>query len=216
MSTPITPPTSSRPPFLIVPELLSPLSCEEVVGEVGFDLPTYDPITNKAVKTVTMNKVAGEFLSDILEERVMNLIDAHFGVEVEAIDSTLFEWYPEGHVTQPAAPEVHKLIGGQWTRSGEADFIGVLFLMDYHDGKSGPIDTDYEVYGGKLEFPNFKFGFNPKAGTLVVYPAASNFANATTTTEIGELYQVRFYIRTTLPYTYDPRNFSGNHTTWFR
>ena len=215
MSPPITSP-EPHSPFLVIPELISPLTCEEIIGEVGFDLPTYDPVTTKAAKTVTMNNIAATFLADVVEDGAMDRIDSHFGVEVNAIDTTLFEWYPEGHKTQHAVPEVHKLINGQWTRSGEADFIGVLFLMDYHDGRSGPIDTNYEAYGGKLEFPNFKFGFNPKAGTMVIYPAAANFANATTSTELGELYQVRFYIRTPAPYSYDPRNFSGNHTTWFR
>lgn len=214
MPTLSTPINTVQSPFLIIPEFISPLTCEEIIGEVNFGAAVFDEHSGRPQKTITMNKIADAFLTDVWEHGPLQQAESYFRVEIEDVTSIAYEWFPENYSPTAASPDAHKLMNGKWVRSSHTDFVGVLFLMDTYSG-SGPIDTSFEVRGARLEFPSFKFGIKPQAGTMVLYPAAPNFANATSATEVGESFQARFHIRATRPYTYNPQNFPGTHAQWF-
>jgi hypothetical protein len=89
-----------------------------------------------------------------------------------------------------------------------------LFLTDYND--KPPFDEDYEVFGGKLEFPQHQFGFNPQRGTLIAFPSEPHFINMVSSILVGSLYLTKFHIATKSPLLYDPNKFPGNYNTWLR
>lgn len=213
MSSPHNPKRSAKSPFLIIPEFVSPMTCEEIIGELNFTTPDVHPETSRPFKTVMTNTIADAFIADILEQGALNQVERQYGVEVENISSIAYEWFPERYQPTAAMAEAHTPVNGKWVRAADHDLTAVLFLMDYHNGKS--IDTTFEVYGGKLEFPSFNFGFNPRAGMLVAFPSAPNFANATSAIHVGELFQARIQLRTTRPYAYSAANFPGTHHDWF-
>jgi len=98
-------------------------------------------------------------------------------------------------------------------RTRDRDITAILFLTDY--SKSAAFDALYEAYGGKLEFPNHGFGFNPERGTLVIFPATPHFINASSPVLVGDLFQVRINIATKRPFLYQPSEFPGNFLSWF-
>jgi hypothetical protein len=86
-------------------------------------------------------------------------------------------------------------------------------LKDYNDAP--PFDLKKHVYGGKLEFPVYNFGFQPQAGTMVVYPACERFISLTSPIQVGDLQFVRFHICGEGLWIYDPQKFPGDFRTWF-
>lgn len=88
-------------------------------------------------------------------------------------------------------------------------------MKDHLADTSEAIDEAFEVYGGKLEFPTFDFGFLPERGTAVSYPAVPNFINAVAKVEIGQLDILRILHRSDMMYMYEPRNFRGSPKVWF-
>jgi len=122
------------------------------------------------------------------------------------------EWFPTSS-TGSAVCENSHFLRGKWLRTKQRDLTGVLFLVDYQD--EPPLAAEFEVYGGRLEFPQHGFGFNPKRGTLIVFPSDPHFINITTKVLIGDLFQARIQIAAKAPYIYNPQEFPGNYTRWF-
>ena len=72
------------------------------------------------------------------------------------------------------------------------------------------------MYGGKLEFPQWGFGFNPQRGTMIVFPSGPHFINATTKVLVGELYQVKIQMTAQVPLLFNPAEYPGDYKQWFR
>ena len=214
MHPPSPPQVNVRSPFLVIPEFVSPMTCEEIIGEINFTVPQFDAVTNKPTKTVYSNPICDKFIEGVWASHATN-VSRYFNTTIEGIETIAYEWYPTNYVTEGARSDTYIRSGDKWIKSSVADFIGVLFLMNLHDGSTS-IDPDYEVMGGKLEFPTFKFGFNPTAGTLILFPAAPNFINGTTPIVMGDLYQARISLTTEQVYQYDPRQFPGTFQDWFK
>lgn len=206
------PPRTPRSPFLIIPEFISPLTCEEIIGEVDFNGLSLDQETGAPLCTTKTSVVATRFVEGVVEDTGAQQIERYFNVNFDSVESCSFEWYYQGYKPKGAAPDGYARHGTQWVKSNVSDFVGVLFLMDHAESQP---DLDFEVVGGKLEFPSFNFGFKPQAGTLVVFPSAPNFANATAAIRMGELFQVRILMSTVVPYRYDPREFPGTYQDWY-
>ena len=102
----------------------------------------------------------------------------------------------------------------KWVRVKDRDITCVLFLSDYQS--TPPIDEDYEVYGGKLEFPQHGFGFNAQRGTLIAFPSVPHFINGVASIMAGNLYLARFHIATDSPLLYDHTKFPGTYKDWLR
>ena len=148
-------------------------------------------------------------------ERVQGLvktIEDYYRVEYRGTEKMSFEWYPQGSVGNPQC-DSSEYINKQWAKTRDRDITGIIFLCDSRE--TTPFDPDYEVSGGKLEFPQHGFGFNPERGTLILYPSAPQFINAVAPIHAGDLFQVRFHIATQAPFLYQPIDFPGNYTVWF-
>jgi hypothetical protein len=124
-----------------------------------------------------------------------------------------FEYYAQGFGGQKPQSENSSYLRGKWLRTKNFDFTGVLWLSNFND--KVPFDGEFEVFGGKLEFPQYGFSLNPEQGTLVIFPSVPNFINSITSISLGDLYQVRIRITAKLPYLHDPKKFPGTYIEWF-
>lgn len=200
-----------KSPFIIHQEFLSPLLCEKIVYHMDVTTPDYD-INEKPLPSIRHNDKS----ELIIFERLQPLIpefEEHFNVEYKGTEKMFFEWYPEGSKGNLVC-DGSEYINKKWVRTRERDLTGIIFLSEHNETPS--FDSDYEVYGGKLEFPNHGFGFNPERGTMIIFPSTPHFLNATAQVMVGDLFQVRFHIATKTPFLYQPVNFPGNYQTWFK
>jgi hypothetical protein len=202
---------ADKSPFYIVGEFISPLLCESIIDAVNFTVPDKDR-EGHYIKTSKTSDSAEEVLYERLQLVVPELM-AHYSQIYKGTERMQFEWFPEGSEGTFVC-ENSEFLRQKWLRVRPRDFTGILFLSDYQDNP--PFDNDYEVYGGKLEFAQHSFGFNPTRGTLVVFPSDPHFINITSPVQVGDLYQVRIQLATNQPYLYNPRDFPGNYTTWFK
>lgn len=199
-----------KTPFIIYQEFLSPLLCEEVIDLMDVTTPDIDAYDNP-VPSIRHNTKAEQIILERLREK-FNSLEKYYNVEYRGTEKMLFEWYPQGS-TGELVCDSSEYMNGKWTRIRDRDITAVLFLSEYSEAAS--FDIDYETYGGKLEFPNHNFGFNPERGTLVVFPSTPHFLNATSQVVYGDLFQVRIHIATKTPFMYQPADFPGNFLTWF-
>lgn len=201
----------SKSPFYVVEEFVSPLLCEEIIDMVNFTVPDQDK-DGYDVKTAKTCDAAEEILYERLMLTIPELM-AYYQQVYKGTERMQFEWFPEGSQGEFIC-ENSEYMRNKWLRSRVRDFTGILFLCDYQD--KIPFETEYEVYGGKLEFAQHRFGFNPQRGTLIVFPSDPHFINITSRILVGDLYQVRIQLAAKHPYIYDPQAFPGNYTTWFK
>lgn len=201
---------SPKSPFYIIENFLSPKMCEAIVDNLGFAVPDTnsdgDPIKmiryREDAETVIFNRMQ-QFLPQLIE---------YYDFEYRGTEQIPFEFLAEGVEGIPHC-ENSTYLKKKWVRTKDRDFTGVLFLSDYSD--TPDFDSDYEVYGGKLEFPQHGFGFNPQRGTMIVFPSGPHFINANADIIVGDLFQARVHIAAQMPYLYQPANFPGNYTNWF-
>lgn len=201
----------SRSPFYVIPDFISPLMCEEIVDQLDFIVPDYTPggVPLPSVKT----DADYEAYLFTQFQKYKDSIAAYFDSDHRATTQFTFNWYPPGSKeAMHAENSVHS--NGKWMRVYDRDITCVLFLSDYQD--KPPFDDDYEVYGGKLEFPQHGFGFNAQRGTLIAFPSVPTFINGVAPVLAGSLYLVKFHIATKVPLMYNPAMFPGNYLTWLR
>jgi hypothetical protein len=203
-----------KSPFLVIKNFLTPLFAENIINTLELNYPMEDKDGN-FLKTVMPNQLVEMRVLPLLED-LLPIAEQYYGFKTKGILPFKFEWYVENFKVESAKnlSFFYDTPTARWKRISDIGFTGVIFLNDYND--EDPIDLDFEVYGGKLEFPSHAFGFNPQRGTLILFPECQHFANATSSIKMGELLQIRFHIVPEIPYKYDPNNFKGNYTTWFK
>lgn len=200
-----------KSPILILNDFISPLQCETIIEDLGSPIPNISE-NGVPLKTTLYSRL----IENRLRDPLMDLADAcqdYYGYTHKGIGRLEIELYASGYKTLPPACENSIYREGKWLRSNERDIAGVIFLSDFRD--KPPIDTAFEVNGGKLEFTSQEFSVTPKRGTVVVFPGGPNFINTTSRVKKGDLYQVRFYFAASKPYTYNRDDFPGDYTTWF-
>lgn len=200
-----------KSPFYIVEEFISPLACEEIIDLCNFTVPN----TNKdgyEIKTEKTSESAEMLIYDRLQQLVPN-VEQHYDIKYRGTERVMFEWFPPGSQGRFQS-ENSEFVRGKWLRTRARDLSAILFLSEYQE--KTPFEQEYEVYGGKLEFVQHHFGFNPVRGTLVMFPSDPHFINITTQVFAGDLYQARIQIAAKTPYLYNPQNFPGNYTMWFK
>ncbi len=200
----------AKSPFLIYRDFISPLYCEEIISDLRYYDPDVDP-DNNPLKMSRHNEKHEEELFVRLQMIVPD-ITQYYDVEYKGTERMGFEYLAEGVVSEPECGNAQYL-RKKWMRTKDRDFSMVLFLSDYN--QNPPFDNEYEVYGGKLEFPQHGFGFEPERGTLVIFPSLPHFIYANAPVIMGDLFQVKMHIAATEPYLYDPANFPGDYTNWF-
>lgn len=184
--------------------------CEDIIDILNFNVPDTNKYGN-AITTVRSNEQA----SAIIYERLLLLIpeiEKYYQIEHKGTEELMFEWMTEQCKNDPHC-ENSSYLRKKWLRTKVRDISGVLFMSDYQE--QTPFEADYEVYGGKLEFPQHQFGFNPQRGTLIIYPSDPHFINVNSPIHAGELYQVRFHLAAKETFIYQPDKFPGNYTMWF-
>lgn len=199
-----------KSPFLVRENFLSPGACEALVDSLNFTSPDI-AVNGQVVKTAHGSTEGDDYLFPKIEAIVPE-VEQHYGLQYRGTEFTSFEWYTENAMNAPQC-ENSSYNGSKWVRTRNRDITGVLFLSDYHDKAN--FDSEFEVYGGKLEFPQWGFGFNPQRGTLILYPSVPNFINTTTPAKAGNLFQARFHIAATKPFLFDRTKFPGDYTKWF-
>jgi|AntRauTorcE11897_2_1112592.scaffolds.fasta_scaffold00240_12 hypothetical protein len=206
----------NKSPFLVARELVSPLQCEDMISRLKHTIPNTD---QKGDPTVTYkgNRLSEMRVAPIFRELLPNA-EKHFGFETKALTPFVFEWYPTGFSGSKATSEAYKLNkkrghGSSWQKIKDYDFTVVVFLNDANTGLD--FDSDFEVRGGKLEFPSHGFGFNPQRGTAVIFPSRSNFINAIAPVELGDLNLIRFQIIAKKEFAYNMDDFPGGYKEWF-
>lgn len=185
--------------------------CEEIVDQLGFFMPD----TDKEGHNIPSVKSDADYEAYLFGEyqRVKDTIAAYFDRDHRATAEFQFEWYPEGSKGTQHAENSERAVG-KWVRTRDRDITCVLFLSDYQG--TPPVDEDYEVYGGKLEFPQHGFGFNAQRGTLIAFPSDPHFINGIAPILVGNLYLTRFHIATDKPLFYDHTKFPGTYRDWLK
>lgn len=201
----------TKSPFYVVPEFISPLMCEEIVDQLDFGMPNYDK-KDKPLPSVKTDADYELFLFNEFQ-RVKDSFAAYYGKDHRATSEFTFEWYPTGSTGEMHAENSMRAMD-KWVRTRDRDITCVLFLSDYQGNP--PLDEDYEVYGGKLEFPQHGFGFNAQRGTLIAFPSDPHFINGVASIMAGNLYLAKFHIATDTPLYYDHKQFPGTYRDWLK
>lgn len=199
-----------KSPFLVYREFISPLYCETIVGDLRFLEPDVDSDGNPTVMR-RHNPAHEEELYNRLQGILPEAFQ-HYGAEYRATEKMWFEYLAEGAQPVPECAN-SQYLRKKWMRTKDRDFTAFLFLTDYSNNV--PFDGEYEVYGGKLEFPQHNFSFNPERGTLIMFPAAPHFIYCNSFISAGDAFQVKMNFAAKSPYVYYPADFPGNYTSWF-
>ena len=141
--------------------------------------------------------------------------EKHYGIKYRGTENFIFQQFPvtNGKIAEQPHCENAVYKRKKWIRINDRDLTGVIWLKDFQD--QPPFDLKKHVYGGKLEFPVYNFGFQPQLGTIVIYPACERFISLTTSILVGELQVARFHVCGEDLWIYNPQNFPGDFRTWF-
>lgn len=201
---------SIKSPFYVIEDFVSPLMCEDILDACDFNVPDQDKEGEEVLTTKTSDRAEAAIFNRL--QQIIPDLEKYYELEYKGTERIQFEWFPTGSSSQPQS-ENAVFVRGKWLRVRNRDLSAILFLTDYQD--TPPFEGEYEVYGGKLEFPQHKFGFNPRRGTLVVFPSDPHFINLTSAVFAGDAFQARIQMAAKAPYIYDPTKFQGNYLSWF-
>lgn len=201
-----------KSPFLVFRHLLSPKYCEQIVDNLDLFTPDYDH-QGRPIPVIRHHEPSEQIIYSTIEPLIDSIheyyqTDGHRGTE-----RLQFEFYSQGTIGTVHC-ENSDYLRRKWVKTRDRDLSAILFLSDYNDDP--PFDTDYEVYGGKVEFPQHHFGFNPERGTLIVFPSSPHFINAITQVIEGDLFIARTHFAAKSTYMYDPEMFPGDYRSWFK
>ena len=202
-----------KSPFFVVEDFLSPKISDQIVDALNIQEPDTDD-QGHPIKSVRFSHHCESIVFDRLED-LREQVEEYYDFKWKGTTEMAFEFFPEDcqDGLQPmCSNSVYS--NRKWIRNKARDFTGVIFLSDFNDGREG-FDDAVEVFGGKLQFPQHKFSFNPKRGTLVIFPAGPHFIHSVSNIQAGDLFMVRFHIVGEKPWMYDPKLFPGNFKSWF-
>lgn len=199
-----------KSPFYLVENFISPLICEDIIDSCNYTVPDRD-IHNKVIKTIRPCESAEHIIYDRLME-LMPDVEQHYGIQYKGTERIMFEWFPSSSVGEFICENSQRL-RDKWVRTKNRDLSAILFLSDFQD--AAHFDSEYEVYGGRLEFVQHRFSFKPQRGTLVIFPSDPHFINITTEVLAGDAYQARIQMTSKESFKYNISNFPGDYTKWF-
>ncbi len=200
----------AKSPFYVVRNFISAKQTEFIVDDLGYYTPDTD-VDGKPIKMFRHHEQAEAIVYDKFKSLIPKL-EKYYEFDHRGTEHMMFEYLAEG-VKSEAVCDSSKWVNKKWVRTTDRDFSAVLFLSEYQD--KVPFDSDYEVFGGKLEFLQHQFGFNPERGTLIVYPSGPHFINAHSEIQAGDLFIAKFHVAAQMPYLYQPVGFPGDYRTWF-
>ena len=181
-------------PFVVVQDFISNKFCEELVDRFRVKTPNLD----KEGKPVKLERILKpEEGQDILLSKFyqyITQIETTYDCLYKGLEQLVVTHNPENDKksAEPTGCENAEFFRRKWIKKKDVDLTGVLWLKDYNE--QGPFDNDFEVYGGKREYPAYNFSLTPQRGTLIIHPAGPHFITATSPVVIGDLYQIKFNI----------------------
>lgn len=197
---------------MVFQEFISPLLAELIVDQLNVTTPDTD-VEGKPLPMQRWDDLCEDLVFERLEKIIPD-IASYYNIDYAGTERMLFEWYPPECEGSELQCENSAYLKKKWLRMKNRDVTGMLFLSSYQ--AKVPFDNEFEVFGGKLQFPQHQFSFNPERGTLVLYPSGPHFINATSAIYAGDLFQVRIHIAAKQPYLYNPKEFPGDYREWFK
>ncbi len=148
-------------------------------------------------------------------KKIIPELEEHFGLKYKGTESIAFQQFPVSNGKNAEDPQCYNAVykRKKWVRINDRALTAAIWFKDYED--QPPFNMTTQVYGGKLEFPVYNFGFQPQAGTLVVYPACERFISLITSIQVGELQMARIHMHAEGIWIYNPADFPGDYRTWF-
>jgi hypothetical protein len=190
-----------KSPFIIYRECISPLLCDQII---------------ESYKDKPRGEYTEEVISNSIKQHILNnvqQIEQHYNIIIEGIEIPKIIKVQTNDVTDIVC-ENSKFLRSKWVQIHHRALTGVVFLND--SNFKPPFDRNTDVFGGKLEFIQHEFGLNSIKGLCVLYPSGPHFVNRFTSPEIGDLHYVKFHIKSTNPFIYQPNDFPGDYTNWFK
>lgn len=206
--------STHKSPFLVIQDFLSPKQADYIVDTLNI----VEPDTNhdeKPIKTARFNHHCETLVFSELEN-IKAAVEEYYGLTWKGTEQMTFEFFPEdcANGLEPTCSN-SVYTNRKWVRNKPRDLTGVIFLSDYNTGSDEKFDPTFEVYGGKLQFPQYDFSFHPQRGTFVIFPAGPQFIHAVSKIEAGDLFMVRFHICADQLWPYDRKDFPGSPASWF-
>ncbi len=201
-----------KSPFLVYQNFISPKLCDQILEKIKIEEPTLTddniPLKMERFNVESQNIIFSKFKELIPE------IETHYNLKYRGTEEILFQYFPtSGGIAEEPNCANSKFLRKKWVKIKDRDITGILWLKDYNSNV--PIELKTDVYGGKLEFPQYNFSLHPQRGTLVLYPAYPHFITVISQILVGELYCARFQISAE-NWIYQPSNFPGNWVDWFK
>jgi len=204
-------------PFIVVPDFISPLTCEKIIKDIAVGAPDLDlhgqPKKLERHNVLWESHIASNFRSLVPE------IEQRYGATYRGLEKPVFQFFPENAAAPAQAPgcENSKYIRKKWVMHRDVDLVGFIWLKEFND--TMPLDPSYEIFGGKLEFPAYNFSLVPQRGTLVLFPAGPHFITVISPLMVGDLYQIKLNVSLTATdgsrYFYNPQHHPGRWEQWF-
>jgi hypothetical protein len=185
--------------------------CEQIIADLDVTVPDTDPQGDP----ITSIRHSAKHEKGVFErfEPYIEEIEDHYNIEYRGTERPVFEWHVEEGKDDWKCGN-SEYLRKKWVRVRDRDLTCVAFMMDHQS--QPPFDPNFEVMGGKLEFAQHGFGFQPERGTLVVFPSDPHFLHRTAPVLAGELFQIRFHIAATEPFLYQPTDFPGDFRAWLK
>lgn len=203
-----------KSPFLVEQDLFSPLLCDQVIDNLADAFIQYET-NNEGDPLVTScnDESSSNLILNTVEHKLIPTIEKHFNVTIDKMSQPQFLWYPENFKDDGVKCDNSDYIERKWVKTRSRDFSVTIFLCEYCD--SVPFDNDYEVYGGKIEYPQYNFGFNSERGTAIVHPSDPRFLHHVDQVYTGDLLLARLFLVANESYLYNPNEYPGDYRSWF-
>lgn len=204
-----------KSPFIVEQDFLSPMLCEQICEDIGVN-PNFGPDD----KPTKLEKHLLQYEHIIAEKfnAFQSNIEETYKCVYEGLQKPVFQLYPESPSKPAEEPgcENSKFLRRKWVMSKDVDLVGFIWLKDFNNNV--PLDNEYEVYGGKLEFPAFNFSFVPQRGTMILFPAGPHFITAISPIFLGNLHQIKLNVNIKTEdgsrWFYQPSDFPGKWDQW--
>jgi len=203
-------------PFIIIPDFLSPLKCEQILADIEVKQADTD-INGDPIKMERTNIHWNEEFRARFQE-VIPMLEEKYNCTYRGLEAPVFQHYPENAKVPASQPgcENSKYVRKRWIKTRDVDLVGLVWLKDFND--SVPVDLRHEVFGGKLEFPAHGFSLVPQRGTFVMFPAGPHFITVTSPVLLGSLDVVKLCVsirqKDNSLWFYQPQNHPGKWQDW--
>lgn len=201
-----------KSPFYLVNNFLSPKLCEQLLNYIDCSFPDTNR-DGKPIKTIRNHKKSEDIILDRFEI-IQQQVGDYYQVDCESVSEVNFEIYAPGCQEIRTVCDNSSFVNGKWQRIVDFDLTCVVFLSEYNE--TPHFDDDFEVYGGKYEFPTHNFGFNSSRGMLLVYPSGPAFINTISPVYLGNNIIAKFFVKTECIFKYDSKLFPGDYKKWFK